>query len=316
MAMPRPRRYRWGMTTEPHTAGARAGVSQHWAEVRRPVFASVAPDVVLARLDGELIVRGYSPRTRKAYLAHVRHFLDAAGRVPPAGEAALIHDHLVRLAERYAPATHHQAVSAIRFLLRHVLHRPDLIEATPRARKFRQLPVVLSAEEVRALLAATRNPKHRAAVMLLYGAGPRVSELVRLRPVDLDPHRRLLHVRGGKGRKDRYTLLSDVACAAVRVYVDAFTPGPWLFPGPLPSRHVSARSIEKVVARAGRTAGLQKRLTPHVLRHTFATHLLEAGTDLRYIQELLGHSSSKTTEIYTHVATRALARIRSPHDLL
>ena len=202
----------------------------------------------------------------------------------------------------------------MRFLLRHVLRRPDLVEATPRPRRVRQLPVVLSTQEVRAVLAALANPKHRAAIMLMYGAGLRVSEVVRLRPGDLDADRHLVHVRGGKGRKDRYTLLSDVAYDAVRVYVQAFRPPVWLFPSTTPSRHISARSIQKVVARAGRTAGVKKALTPHVLRHSFATHLLEAGTDLRYIQELLGHSSSKTTEIYTHVTRRDLARIRSPLD--
>ncbi len=277
---------------------------------------SHARDRTLARLEGELAIRGYSPRTRKAYVAHVRRFLAVVSGARREDVAALLHDHLLRLANRYAPATHHQAVSAIRFFLRYVVHRPDLLEAAPRPRKLRQLPIVLSAEEVRAVLAAIVNPKHRAAVMLMYGAGLRVSEVVRLRPADLDPHRRLLHVRGGKGRKDRYTLLPDAAFQAVHVYAQAFQPALWLFPGPRPSRHLSARSIEKVVAHAGRSAGLQKRLTPHVLRHTFATHLLEAGTDLRYIQELLGHASSKTTEIYTHVATRVLARIRSPLDML
>ncbi len=169
---------------------------------------------------------------------------------------------------------------------------------------------------MKALLSSLRNLKHRALVMLAYSAGLRVSELVRLRPGDLDRARRLLHVRGGKGRKDRYTLLSPVAAEAVGLYVDAYRPAGWLFPGTQAGHHLSTRSVQKLLARAARQTGISKRLTPHTLRHSFATHLLEAGTDLRYIQELLGHASSRTTDSYTHVTSRDLARIRSPLDAL
>lgn len=186
----------------------------------------------------------------------------------------------------------------------------------PHPRKQRQLPSVLAPSEVKALLSSLRNLKHRALVMLAYSAGLRVSELVRLRPGDLDRARRLLHVRGGKGRKDRYTLLSPVAAEAVGLYVDAYRPAGWLFPGTQAGHHLSTRSVQKLLARAARQTGISKRLTPHTLRHSFATHLLEAGTDLRYIQELLGHASSRTTDSYTHVTSRDLARIRSPLDAL
>ena len=213
-------------------------------------------------------------------------------------------------------ARHSQTVSAVRFFLRHILHRPDLAGAVPYPRKERTLPSVLSVEEVRRLLQAVSNPTHRALVMLLYSAGLRVGEVTRLRVADVDPERHLLHVRRGKGRKDRYTLLSDVAWESLQRRLAFAAADEWLFPGQRPDRHLTIRSVQKIVTRAGGIAGIRKRLTPHTLRHTFATHLLESGTDLRYIQELLGHASTRTTEIYTHVSRRDLARIRSPLDAL
>lgn len=143
---------------------------------------------------------------------------------------------------------------------------------------------------------------------------PRPKEVVRLRPEDLDVSRGLLHVRRGKGRKDRYTLLSQRALDAVRIYREAFPGGKWLFPGEQPDRHYTVRSAQRVVKDTAARVGLGKTVTPHTLRHSFATHLLEAGTDLRYIQELLGHGSSRTTQIYTHVARTHLAAIRNPLD--
>jgi site-specific recombinase XerD len=135
---------------------------------------------------------------------------------------------------------------------------------------------------------------------------------LRLRPEDRD--RGLIHVRGGKGRKDRVTLLADAAWRAIEHYCEGKSPGTWLFPGPRPGRHLSARSVQKVVERARLRTGIQKHFSVHVLRHSFGTHLLEAGTDLRYIQELLGHASPRTTQIYTQVSKRQLRRIQSPLD--
>ena len=146
--------------------------------------------------------------------------------------------------------------------------------------------------------------------MIMYSAVLRVGEVVRLRPEDLDIDRGLLRVRSGKGRKDRYTLLSLRAAAAVRVYADAFPTGKWLFPGARPGRHYTTRSAQRIVKRCARAAGIAKRVTAHTLRHSFATHLIQAGTNLRSIQELLGHQSPRTTQIYTHVARTTLARIR------
>jgi site-specific recombinase XerD len=209
-----------------------------------------------------------------------------------------------------------QAVSALRFFFETVLERPRLAHRIPRPRKSKTLPAVLSRPEVSRLLRAPRNLKHRAILSLLYSSGLRVGEVVRLRPEDVEEDRGTLRVRGGKGRKDRQTLLAHRAVEAVRAYRGAYPCEEWLFPGARPDRPLSMRSVQRIVARAARRAGLGKRVIPHTLRHSFATHLLEAGTNLRIIQELLGHQSTRTTQRYTHVARSTLASIRSPLDSL
>jgi site-specific recombinase XerD len=153
-------------------------------------------------------------------------------------------------------------------------------------------------------------------MLLTYSAWLRVGEVVRLRREDIDVERRLISVRQGKGRKDWQTLLSDVALEALRIYLSNYRIRTWLFPGARPGTHLHERSVQKVFARAYEKAGIKKAASVHTLRHSFATHLLESGTDLRYIQELLGHSSPKTTEIYTHVSQKSLSRIQSPLDSL
>jgi site-specific recombinase XerD len=173
---------------------------------------------------------------------------------------------------------------------------------------------VLGRNDARRILGALENPKHRALLMLMYSAGLRVGEVVRIRIEDLDAERKLIRVRGGKGRKDRYTLLSDRALDAVREYIAEYGPTTWLFPGERPSRPIASRTAQKIVENARERAGIKIHTSAHTLRHSFATHLLEAGTDLRYIQELLGHASPKTTQIYTHVSRRDLVRIQSPLD--
>ncbi|MBI4539776.1 MAG: tyrosine-type recombinase/integrase [Gemmatimonadetes bacterium] len=265
----------------------------------------------------ELRLRGYSARTRKAYAHHVTRFMGFARKAPQELDASHIRAYLLDLIEhRGASRAHHsQAISAIKFFFDHVLMKPQALDAVPRPRKERRLPSVLSRQEVQRLLDALDNPKHRAIMMLAYSAGLRVGEVVRLKVEDLNEGRRLIHVRRGKGHKDRYTLLSDVALRAVQEYMRIHQPPDWLFPGARPDRPISTRSVQKIIEVLRRRAGIEKRVTTHTLRHSFATHLLEAGTDPRHIQELLGHASPKTTEIYTHVSQRDLARIRSPLDL-
>jgi site-specific recombinase XerD len=236
----------------------------------------------------------------------------------PEEPAAQGQAYLLELIERrgISKSYQNQVVSALRFLCESVLGQPALALRIPRPRKEHRLPAVLSVAEVARMLARARNPKHRALLMLIYSAGLRAGEVVRLRPSDLDIDRGLVRVRKGKGDKDRNTLLARRAVDAVRLYRDAYPTGPWLFPGTRSDRHLTTRSVQRIVKRAARAAGIEKDVTTHTLRHSFATHLLEGGTNLRVIQELLGHQSARTTQLYTHVAKSTIESIRSPLDNL
>jgi site-specific recombinase XerD len=274
---------------------------------------------IMERVGNALTVRGYSPRTRKVYHGHLRRFLEWCGegrpRLPenPAerGEAFIL-----ELIQRkgISRSYQNQVVSALRFLCESVLGQPKMALKIPRPRKEHRLPAVLSQGEVARLLRKARNPKHRALLMLLYSAGLRVSEVVGLMPPDLDADRGLVRVRRGKGGKDRYTLLARRAVEAVGIYRDAYPTDRWLFPGSRPGRHLTTRSVQRVVKNAAAAAGIEKNVTAHTIRHSFATHLLEGGTNLRIIQELLGHQSARTTQIYTHVAQSMIESVRSPLD--
>ncbi len=276
-------------------------------------------------LNRALVLAGYSPKTRKVYIGHIRRF--ARWLETPVTDAAApeIRRYIHHLVEEKGVSwsTHSQVVSSLRFMFDTVLRRPQIVKDIPRPRKRKSLPTVLSQKEVETLLRTSRHPSTRAIIMVLYSSGLRVGEVVRLRHEDLDPDRGLLCVRKGKGGKDRYTLLSRKALEALKTHLllrdaespDA-SPSPWLFPGVPRSQHLRTRSVQKTIQTAGKRAGIRKKVTPHTLRHSFATHLLEAGTDLRYIQELLGHASTRTTEIYTHVSNRELGKIRNPLDAL
>jgi site-specific recombinase XerD len=265
----------------------------------------------------ELALRGYSPRTRKTYLNQARGFLRATdehpSRLGPAHVRRYLHGLLDerRVSHSYAD----QHVSALKFLFAHVLGRPLEDVDTPRPKRQRKLPTVLSRGEVLAILATVRNRKHRAILLLVYSSGLRVGEVVRLEHADLDVHRGLLHIRQSKGRKDRYVPLSVVGLDAVQRYL-RYQPvqNRWLFPGQRPERHLSERTVQHVFARARDRAGIGKPATVHTLRHSYATHLHENGIGIRYIQALLGHQSSRTTEIYTHVSKTSLANVTSPLD--
>ncbi|HUP51734.1 MAG TPA: site-specific tyrosine recombinase/integron integrase [Longimicrobiales bacterium] len=290
------------------------------ARAERPRIVDGSEEL-LDRIREALTLRGYSLRTRKVYLGHLRRFVRWCGEA-----ASREVDDPVRQCQAYvlelvehrsvSRSYHNQVVSALRFMCESVLGQPMLAPRIPRPKKEQRLPEVLSPDEVARMLDRARNPKHRALLMLLYSAGLRVGEVVRLRPSDLDVERGLLRVRKGKGRKDRYTLLAKRALEAVRIYLAAFPTESWLFPSTTPDRHLATRSVQRVVKRAAQAAGIAKEVTTHTLRHSFATHLLEGGTNLRVIQELLGHQSARTTQIYTHVSKSALESVRSPLDNL
>jgi site-specific recombinase XerD len=208
------------------------------------------------------------------------------------------------------------AISALKFFYHEVLKK-NIVQEQHRPRHDKRLPAVLSGSEIGRLLDMEKNPKHRLLLMLTYSSGLRVSEVVALKKEHIDTSRKTLLIRAGKGRRDRYTLLSDRVAKFVGDYCAIYNiiKG-WLFPGIPAHSHLSIRSAQSIFDKALHIAGIQKAISIHSLRHTFATHLLENGTDIKYIQELLGHTSLKTTQRYTHIARRSLLRIQSPLDTL
>ena len=266
-----------------------------------------------ARIEVVMRARKYSYRTLKRYLAIARNFTQFCGSAIEDARAEEISRYLSNL-ERgngASASTLNQAISALKFVMEEVLGREA--PATRRPRADRKLPGVLSREEALAICRAPRNLKHRAILAIAYSAGLRVSEIAKLRIEDLDFDRGVIRVRGGKGRKDRYTLLASRLAKLVEEYRDLHRPREWLFEGH-DGRAMSVRTLQEIFYRALAECGIEKSASIHCLRHSFATHLLEDGTDIRYIQELLGHSSPKTTQVYTHVARRDVLRIRSPFD--
>lgn len=208
-----------------------------------------------------------------------------------------------------------QSINAIKFYYEKVLGNSRKVYRVERPREENFLPEVLSKEEVEKILKATNNLKHRAILMTVYSAGLRIGEAINLKIKDIDSNRMQIRVEQGKGKKDRYTLLGIKTLEVLRKYFIEYKPQIWLFEGS-PGKKYSAKSIQMILKKAVETTGIKKRTTVHTLRHSFATHLLEDGTDLRYIQSLLGHSSSKTTEIYTHITTKGFDQIRNPLDRL
>ena len=263
----------------------------------------------------ELLSRKYSYKTVKAYIYFNRDFLNFTRKLPSDINDSDIKDYLLYLAEekQSATSTLNQAINALKFYYGTMLKKKFMYEVK-RPHKDKKLPVILSKEEVAKILSSMDNLKHKTLLMLVYSAGLRVGEVVKLKPEDIDSKRMLVFLKGSKGRKDRYTLLSESTLKTLREYWKQYKPLKWLFPGPDKERHTTIRTAQRVFEMACERAGVKKEVTIHSLRHSFATHLLENGIDLRYIQELLGHKSSKTTEIYTHVSTKDLARIKNPLD--
>ena len=277
----------------------------------------IDPAIQLEDLRKELDSRKYSYKTVKAYIHFNRDFLNFIKKNPSETNNNDIKDYLVYLFEkkRASTSTLNQAINALKFYYGNILKRKFVFEVK-RPRKDKKLPVVLSKEEVAKILDSVDNIKHKAILMLVYSAGLRVGEVVKLKPEDIDSKRMLIHIRGSKGRKDRYTILSESVLKILREYWQQYKPREWLFEGAKQEKHISIRTAQKIFEHACEKAGIKKEITIHTLRHSFATHLLESGVDLRYIQELLGHKHSKTTEIYTHVSVKSIGKIRSPLDSL
>ncbi len=274
------------------------------------------PDAYLEKMK----LRNYSINTIRTYhgmlLRYLNSFKSNIEIINTFAEAEInqYHREMVQ-SKKYAFSTINQSLNAIKYYYNEILEKglePEYIE---RPRKNRDLPKVLTKEEVRDVINAIQNLKHRSIVFLSYSSGLRIGEIIELKIEDLDFERRMIHVRDAKGRKDRYTILSDKMAVMLKKYLRNYRPKEYLFEGQYGGKY-SPTSTNKFWKRALKAAQVKFDYTFHSLRHSFATHLLENGTDIRYIQQLLGHSSSRTTEIYTHVSKKYVSNIKSPGDLL
>jgi site-specific recombinase XerD len=266
----------------------------------------------------DLRIRNYAVRTQETYIDAVAAFAKHFRRSPDLLGSDDVRTYQVYLVhERKASWTVlNQAVCALRFFYGTTLGMDWMIKHIPYAKKERTLPVVLSQGEVAKLLGAVRNIKHRALMLVAYSTGLRISEIAHLRVADIDSERMAIHVHLGKGRKDRVVPMSPVLLVTLRKYWLIKKPRGFLFAASSPDRPMSTSTMTKVVQHASRTSGIGKRVTTHTLRHTFATHHLEAGTDLRTLQMLMGHRSLTTTSSYLHVSTERLRSTKLPLDFL
>jgi len=266
----------------------------------------------------ELRLRRYSPSTQKHYVNAV-YGLTAYYRLPPDRlSATQVQDYVLYLMQerRLEWNSVNSIVSGLKFFYGQTLKRPDMALAIPARRTPRRLPEIFSAQELQRLFAAATNPRDRALLMTTYSAGLRASEVVGLQIPDIDSQRRMLRVRSGKGDKDRYTVLSGRLLEELRAYWRSARPPLWLFPGDNPQQHLSYYTVRRIFVSAKRQAGIVKGGSIHILRHSFATHLLEAGVDIRTIQLLLGHNSIRSTVWYLHLTRKTLDATQSPLDLL
>lgn len=223
-----------------------------------------------------------------------------------------VHEHIIK--NKLSFSYQNQLVNAVKLFFREVEKSKIEIDKIERPRRQYKLPNVLSKQEVKSILTVHRNSKHRAMLSLIYACGLRRGELINLKPADIDSKRNLLIIRNAKGRRDRVAPISDKIIEMLREYYILYKPKVWLFEGQKAGESYSEQSLQSVLKQAVVKCNIKKPVTLHWLRHSYATHLLENGTDLRYIQELLGHKSSRTTEIYTHVSTKNLRNIKSPFD--
>ncbi len=272
------------------------------------------------RMIEDMRLRNLSRHTIDAYVLAVKQFANHFKRSPQQLSGQDVRQYLLHLVQekRVSWSRYNIARCALQFLYRITLGQNERFEKLPCARTPRRLPTVLSSDELRRLFdVVAHDVKHKAMLMTLYGAGLRISEALALKPGDIDSQRMLIHVRLGKGSKDRMVKLSPQLLAVLRDYWRMRHPRSWLFPqSKNPDRAMESGTAHRIVVRAARRAGISKRVSAHTLRHSYATHLLDAGTDLRTIQLLLGHGNLKTTTIYLHVSQAKLNAAASPLDRL
>ena len=271
---------------------------------------------VLRQYKDLLIQKRYSQNTQDIYYSYFKDFcVYFQNEKLKDITTAQINSYILDLikSKSISISQQNQRINAIKFYYEKVLGRKKEYYELHRPRKENKLPKVLSKNEVKRIFDATQNIKHKCILMLIYSAGLRRSELLNLKPTDIDSERMVIHINGAKGKKDRISLLSDNLLQLLRLYYKEYHPKQYLFEGQNGGKY-SPTSVANILKKATAKAGIKKTVTPHMLRHSFATHLLEQGTDLRYIQELLGHNNSKTTEIYTHVSKNAIDKIKNPMD--
>ena len=275
------------------------------------------------RMLEDLRMRKFAPKTQAAYLRAVRQFARFLGHSSDTATVENLRDYQLHLIDHgVSPVSLNAAISGLKFFFEVTLGKPELMARMKPVRVPRTLPVVLSPEEVRRLIAAATNLKHQTALSVAYGAGLRASEVVALRVSDIDSQRMTLRIEQGKGRRDRYAMLSPVLLERLRVWwrvahaQGCMLDGGWLFPGMDPVDPLTPRQLNRAIQSAAEAAQIDKHVSMHTLRHSFATHLLEQKEDIRVIQVLLGHRKIETTTLYTQVATDLLRKVISPLDRL
>ena len=269
------------------------------------------------RMIEDMTIRKMAPKTQASYIRAVRTFTVFLGSSPDQASAEDLRRYHLHLASSGVSVPSQNAtVTALRFFFTVTLGRNEVTDRMPFVREPRKLPVVLSPEEVARFLEATPGLKYRAALSVAYGAGLRASEVISLKIGDIDSTRMVIRVEQGKGRKDRYVMLSAHLLELLRAYWKVARPQGWLFPGRDPVNPLTPRQLNRACHAAAQAAGIDKRISPHTLRHSFATHLLEQKVDIRVIQVLLGHKKLDTTALYSQVATRTIRAVKSPLEHL
>jgi site-specific recombinase XerD len=265
------------------------------------------------RMIEDMTIRKFAAKTQHDYVQRVKNFAAFLGRSPDTATFEDVRRYQLHLAASgVGVSSLNQTVSILRFFFRVTLKRHDIVEHTHFIREPRKLPVVLSPEEVARLLDAAPGLKYKAALSVAYGAGLRANEVISLKVCDIDSKRMLIRVEQGKGHKDRYVMLSPHLLDLLRAWWRAARPQGWLFPGRNPVQPMTTRQLNRACHAAAQVAEINKRVSLHTLRHSFATHLLEQNTDVRVIQVLLGHSNLDTTALYTRVATKTIREVMSP----
>jgi len=274
-------------------------------------------ETFLLKLEKELISRKYSQKTIKSYLHYSSDFINYIKKPISSITDEEIKSYVFELANtrNYSASSINVAINSIKFLFEEIFHKAFAANLITRPKKDKKLPIVFSLQEVGKIISAADNLKHQLLLMITYSAGLRVGEVINLKFNDIDFERKMIRIISGKGRKDRYTILSDVVIERLRIYSETAS-GIWVFSGQGGDKPLTIRAAEKIFEKALLKSHVKKDAGIHSLRHSFATHLLETGTDIRYIQKLLGHANVKTTEIYTHVSQKHISKIISPLDTI